>query len=422
MKKKICHIIKNFLCFIIFYLLGIGLAYSSGDTRNVIKPTLPKSCYTLKANDSNNTNIIQNKIDYCSKSNKIVTLDSDNKFFHFYSGPLNIPSNGGLLINKGVILSAIPNPTLFDNGNNLCGKLDNHGKGCKPFILINNTSNSGIYGEGTIDGQGNSVMKGTNKTWWGLASDAQREGKSQNVPRLIEIKNSNNFILYNISLKNSPNFHVSTSNVNGFTAWGIKINTPANARNTDGIDPGTTKNATIIHSYISTGDDNVAIKASGNKTEHISIINNNFGKGHGMSIGSETYGGVNDLLVNNLSMNGTTSGIRIKSDRSNGGLVQQINYKNICIKDVQYPIYLDMHYHKNAVGNKIPQFKNINFDNIKVLTPGKFIFNGLDNSIIDVKFNNVKVKKGSTWEKNNVNISGSYVEEISDNNCPIFNN
>lgn len=419
-KNNIYSYIINLLC-IIGFALGINESFATGDTRNVKEPVIPVSCNVLKAKDNNSTKIIQNAMNYCANSKKIVTLEiSDNKNFHFYSGPLNIPSNGGLLINKGVVLSAIPDPYLYDTGNKKCGTIDNNGNGCKPFITVKNTENSGIYGEGIIDGQGNSIIKGTKKTWWNLASEAQKLGKSQNVPRLIEIKNSKNFILYKILLKNSPNFHVAMNNVNGFTAWGVKINTPADARNTDGIDPGASSNITIIHSYISTGDDNVAIKAGSGPTSHISILNNFFGKGHGMSIGSETSGSVTDVLVNNLTMDGTTNGLHIKSSKLNGGLVSGIIYKNICIKNVQYPILLDMFYQKNSEGNKIPQFKNINFEDVKVLTLGKFIFRGLKGNNIQVKFNNVSVKKGSIFEMENVSKTGSINENSTGNICPDY--
>ncbi len=411
----------NSLCFALAFMLSINTAISSGDTRKVKEPSIPVSCITLKANDKNNTSLIQNAINTCAKQKKIVSLQpTSDKIFHFYSGPLNIPSNGGLLINNKVILSAIPDPLLYDNGSKKCGKLSSSSGGCNPFILVNNSENSGIYGNGIIDGQGNSIMKGVNKTWWDLATEAKKKNLSQNAPRILEIKNSKNFIIYKVSLKNSPNFHISTNNVNGFTAWGININTPANARNTDGIDPGSSTNVTITHSYISTGDDNIAIKASNKSTSHISIINNDFGKGHGMSIGSETYGKVNDIFVSNLSLNGTTNGLRIKSDISRGGLVNSIIYKNICIKDVQYPIYIDMFYDKNAKGNKIPQFKDILFDSIKVLTQGKFIFKGIKGNNIQVKFSNVNVKKGSSFIMENVTKSGTINENVTGNNCPSY--
>ncbi len=420
MIRSIRLYIINLLCLFSFFL-GVNSSLASGDTRNVKEPVIPNSCSILKATDKNVTTIVQNEINRCAGLKKVVTLElSNSKNFHFYTGPLTIPSNGGILINKGVVLSAIPDPKLYDVGNNKCGTVDNSGSGCKPYITVRNAENSGIYGDGIIDGQGNSVIKGSNKTWWNLASEAKILKKSQNVPRLIEIRGSKNFTLYKISLKNSPNFHVAMGNVNGFTAWGVKINTPADARNTDGIDPGSSTNITIAHSYISTGDDNVAIKAGNGPTSHVSIFNNFFGKGHGMSIGSETSGSVTDVIVSNLTMDGTNSGLHIKSSKVNGGLVNDITYKNVCIKNVQYPILLDMFYQRNTEGNKIPQFKNIHFDNIKVLTPGKFVFNGLKGNNIQVTFNNVSVKKGSTYVMENVTKTGSINENAVGDKCPNY--
>ncbi len=422
-KKKLCIYVKQFTYSLLGIILGVYSisSYSGGDTRHVVEPRYPDYCVVLKASDVVNTTKLQNELNRCAKNKQAVRLSADGVHVHFNSGPITIPTYGGLLIDKGVVLAAIPDPELYDNGKHTCGTLDNSGKGCKPFITAVNTVESGIYGEGIIDGQGNAIMKGTNKTWWNLASEAQEKNKNQNVPRLIEIRDSTNFTIYKITLKNSPNFHVITNKVNGFTVWGATINTPANARNTDGIDPASSTNVTIAHTNISTGDDNIAIKAGGSgPTSHVSIINNNFGKGHGMSIGSETYSGVSDVVVTNLSLVGTTNGLRIKSDKSNGGLVNKITYTNICIKDVQNPIDLDMFYNKNAVGNHIPKFKNIVFDNVKVLTTGKFIFNGIKDNNIQVTFNNVSVKKGSTWIKNYVDQSGKIDENVTGTNCPSY--
>ncbi len=416
--------IKNFFVFLVGLFLSTSLVFSYGDKRFVTEPVIPKSCSVLKSNDaSDSTSLIQSEINRCSKLKQVVTLQATDKHFHFYSGPFNIPSNGGLYLDKGVVLVASSDPALYDNGNHTCGTLDDLGRGCKPFIVVDNTVNSGIYGTGIIDGQGNAKIKNTNITWWNLASEAQKKNKQQNVPRLIEIRNSKNFTLYNVSLKNSPNFHVITNKVDGFTSWGVKINTPSDARNTDGIDPASATNVTITHTNISTGDDNVAIKAGGGgSTNHVTISNNNFGKGHGMSIGSETYSGVSDILVSNLTMEGTTNGLRIKSSRLNGGLVNQVTYKNICIKDVQFPVYLDMFYNKNSDGNKIPQFKNIRFIDVKVLTPGQFVMTGIKGNNIQVSFENFSTKKGSTWKVDNVSKSGTVLENATGSSCPVYYN
>jgi polygalacturonase len=112
-----------------------------------------------------------------------------------------------------------------------------------------------------IDGQGGKKILGGSESWWEIARRAQREDLHQNVPRMLEITQSREMALHRIWLKNSANFHVTLNQVDGFTAWGIHIDTPATARNTDGIDPISSRNITITKSYIRTGDDNVAIKA-----------------------------------------------------------------------------------------------------------------------------------------------------------------
>ena len=109
----------------------------------------------------------------------------------------------------------------------------------------------------------------------------------------MQLNRSDDFTLYKITLKNSPNFHVVYDRGNGFTAWGVVINTPdKRARNTDGIDPASATNVTITHSFINTGDDDVAIKAGNTgASSNITISHNHFYRGHGVSIGSETDGG-----------------------------------------------------------------------------------------------------------------------------------
>jgi polygalacturonase len=154
---------------------------------------------------------------------------------------------------------------------------------------------------------------GQDITWWDLAEKA-RKGGIQNNPRILILSHCDNFTLYRIQLKDSPNFHVSYSG-NGFTAWGVIVNAPRNARNTDAIDPGNATNVTITHCFIHTGDDNVAIKApAGDPTTHMTIAHNHFYSGHGMSIGSNTDGGASAIRVSDLTIDGADNGLRIKSN------------------------------------------------------------------------------------------------------------
>ena len=204
-------------------------------------------------------------------------------------------------------------------------------------------------GDGTIDGRGGAKMLGKDLSWWDLAEQA-RTGGGQQVPRILVADYANDFTLYRITLKNSPNFHVVYNHGDGFTVWGLKIDTPKRlARNTDGIDPGDgSKNITITHSFIRTGDDNVAIKGGPGGVTNMTVAHNHFYWGHGMSIGSETNGGVSALRVTDLSLDGPDSGIRIKSMGTRGGLVHDAIYQDICIRNSPRPIDITMAYAANG--------------------------------------------------------------------------
>jgi polygalacturonase len=195
---------------------------------------------------------------------------------------------------------------------------------------------------------------------------------------------------------NSANFHASYNRGNGFTVWGVKIWTPQRARNTDGIDPGNSTNVTIAHSYISTGDDHVAIKAgAGPPTSHMSIVHNHFYAGHGVSIGSETDGGASDILVSDLSIDGADNGLHIKSNSSRGGLVKDVTYEDVCIRDTARPVLMETGYSdpntKPAPGaEKIPVYRDIAIRNVRVQGGGRVTLEGMDEAHrLGIQFDNL---------------------------------
>jgi polygalacturonase len=220
-------------------------------------------------------------------------------------------------------------------------------------------------------------------TWWQLADQA-RAGGTQNNPRIMILSGCDNFTLYRITLRNSPNFHVSYSGGSGFTVWGVKVYSPKNARNTDGIDPGNSTNVTIAYSWIDTGDDNVAIKAgAGLPTTHMTIAHNHFYSGHGMSIGSETNGGASAIRVVDLSIDGADNGIRIKSNSTRGGLVHDVVYEDVCIRNTKNPIYMDTHYTAtvSAEQGRIPIFQDITVRKVRIVSggvDGRLVLDGFD--------------------------------------------
>ncbi len=363
------------------------------DTRTVIEPLFPQLCTTLDAQletsgkslaaadeQKLDTARIQKAIDKCGKG-RAVLLHVNEANNAFLSGPLQLKPEVTLIVSQGVTLFASRDPALYAVSPGSCGIVSHTPgpRGCKPLISVDHASGSAIMGDGVIDARGGEKMLGSQNSWWDLAEQA-RAGGGQQVPRIIVADYSDNFTLYRITLKNSPNFHVVYNHGNGFTVWGLKIDTPQRlARNTDGVDPGGgSKNITITHSFIRAGDDNVAIKGGTGGLTNMTVSHDHFYWGHGMSIGSETNGGVSKIRVFDLSLDGPDNGIRIKSNGSRGGLTQDVVYDDVCIRNSPNPITLDTAYSANGPlqGDSPPSMKDVTLHNVRVSGGGKITFNG----------------------------------------------
>jgi polygalacturonase len=332
----------------------------------------------------------------------------------FLSGPIVMQSGVTLLIDPGVTLYASRNANEYYNGaggtESKCGQLDASSGGCKNWITISGSSrrakNLSFIGPGTIDGRGDAVIAfsdgtggGKNQTlpcassctWWDLAHQADILGTNQNNPRLMQLSDADNTIIYNLNLRNSPKFHIAAQRLNGVTIWGVSIASPeGRSRNSDAIDPNGW-NWTITQSYIDVDDDDVAIKggtAISNgfqySAQYMTIAHNHFYSGHGMSIGSETNTGVADILVNDLTIDGADNGLRIKSDRSRGGTVERVFYNDVCMRNIDRrntgggALLFSAYYTPNAVGTLYPNYKDIRVHNTHNLTPSNQFFVGYD--------------------------------------------
>ena len=362
------------------------------DRRDVHEPAIPQTCTRLTARfiASNgsvpeaadtmlDTARIQDALDHCI-AGRAVELAADGGHNAFLSGPLELRPSVTLVVDEGVTLFGTRNPRAYDVQPGSCGVVNDDGRGCKPLIHAGKSPHSGIMGAGVIDGQGGAQLLNQKATWWDLAHQAKVEDTKQNCPRILVADASDDFTLYGITFRNSPNFHVVVSRTDGFTAWGVRVDAPATARNTDGIDPSSSTNVTIIHSYIRAGDDNVAIKAGkAGAATHMTIAHNHFYSGHGMSIGSETSGGASAIRVEDLTIDGADNGLRIKSDRSRGGLVHGVSYQNVCMRDVKNPIVMDPFY-SNLPGQLIPVFEDILLRNVHDVSRGKVKLLGFDDA------------------------------------------
>jgi polygalacturonase len=378
------------------------------DSRKVGEPSIPPACAVLLANIGRaggsiapedetrlDTGRIQAAMDQCAPGHAVVLRRAAPRKDAFLSGPLDLRKGVTLVVERGAYLYASRDPRDYDRTPGVCGSVAPTGGGCRALINGENAADSGVMGDGVIDGRGGETILGRALTWWNLADEA-RQGGSQNNPRLIALSHCDNFVLYRITLMNSPEFHVRYRDGNGFTAWGVRIWCPERARNTDGIDPGNSTNVTIAHCYIHTGDDQVAIKAgSGAPTTHLSIVHNHFYAGHGMSIGSETEGGASAVLVADLSIDGADNGLRIKSAAGRGGLVRDVTYEDICIRATAVPVSLETSYSAIPAtaprdGALIPQYREITFRNVRVQGEGKLQIEGVDEAHrLGVRFDNV---------------------------------
>lgn len=421
---------RNVTLITVTLLWMAALGGRAQDTRTVTEPRIPSACQRLTASlsftpDSNggrlneadesrlDTERIQKAMDGCAPGHAVELAAGEGGKSAFLTGPLELREGVTLLIDKGVVLFGSRDPKVYELASpagqaGLCGTSIPRPAsfptfsmaasarprgGCRPLISVNGAKNTGIMGQGTIDGRGYAALLEKDYSWWQLARRAQPKDDLYFSVRLIVANKADGFTLYGIRLVNSPNYHVSVGGTNGFTAWDVHLQTPVDkkligtendARNTDGIDPGTSQNITVAHSWIDNGDDNIAIKQG---VSHMSVLDNHFYSGHGMSIGSETVLGQSFLLVDGLTEDHTTSGVRIKSNVKRGGPVRDLVYRNICMRDVPIPVAVSPYYTNQTVepfedpgyeGDKIPDYKRILLENVYSEGPGDVLIAGLN--------------------------------------------
>lgn len=364
---------------------------ASGDRRQVSEPVAPvRTCATVSAQRSltggagddadeaapPDTSRIQQALDDCARTDDSVVavrLAASDTLTDFLSGPLTVRQGEVLLLDPTVTLYASRNPADYQiAGREACGTVGRSGGGCAPLLTLSGahtglaSAPDGAGRQGRIDGRGGATMLGTQQSWWDLAQSAKGHGV-QNVPRLVQATKADDVTVHDIDLIDAPGIHVSFQNADGLTVWGVRIQTPATARNTDGIDPAGATDVTIADSWIMDGDEGIAIKAGSQPSAHISILGNHLFGTHGISIGSETTAGVSDVLVADDTVSGTdalgtvsasSTGIRIKSSPKVGGIVQRVTYRDICVDAVKAPIDFDPFY-GGSNGPNVPRFQDI---------------------------------------------------------------
>ncbi len=207
-----------------------------------------------------------------------------------------------------------------------------------------------IAGRGTVDGRG--------AAWWRRFRDGVLRYPR---PRLISFVGCQNVLIEGVTLTRSPSWTINPVRCQNVTIDKVTIVNPADSPNTDGINPDSCRNVHISNCHIDVGDDCIALK-SGTEDEdsdkrapceNVTIANCTMVHGHGgVVIGSEMSGGIRNVVIANCVFEGTDRGIRLKSRRGRGGMVEDIRVTNVIMVGVLCPFTVNLYYACGAWGDK----------------------------------------------------------------------
>ncbi len=349
----------------------------------------------------------------------------------WYTGPVVFKSNVNLHLDKGALILFSTN---FDDYPLIDGSFEGLiTKRCQSPISGSNLENIAITGEGAINGSGHiwrplKRQKVTEKHWkkvissggvlkrqdyWFPSEKAVRgaELSDMNVPRnldsnedwesvkdflrpvMVSFVSCKNVYLQGVLFENSPSWNVHPLMCENVILDNVFIRNPSYAQNGDGLDLESCKNAIIVNCTFDVGDDGICIKSGKDKegrergipTENVIIENCKVFQGHGgFVVGSEMSGGVKNIKVNNCQFLGTDVGLRFKSRRGRGGVVENIYISNISMFDIVTESFrFNLYYggrsasesledgNTETLNNKIPPvteetpaFKNIHVKNL----------------------------------------------------------
>jgi polygalacturonase len=313
--------------------LAFGQSWATGDSRSVSQPSFPSVCETLSAagttsSGSDQTSAITAALSSCAGKGSVV-LASSGSNNAFWTKGFSMSSNETLVINSGVTLE---------------------GNGYSSQLINPSGSNISIMGPGAIN------------------------GRSSSGNRLINTGTVDNFIVYDVNLENAGKMQLYVQGGSGVTIWDVYFGTTATTTNADGIDLDSLSNATVYGSYINAGDDCVAVKTNNAAASNITVKDSTCHGTHGLSIGSQTFKGVSNIYFDKNYVYGYDqwgndstypAAIRIKTDPTCGGTVNEVYYENTCITQAKELIWLDTQYGSCSGTAGTPWFKNIIIDGVK---------------------------------------------------------
>ncbi len=378
-----------------------------------------------------NTESINNAITACNKSGGGVVMVSAGLWM---TGPVEMKSNVNLYLQNGALL-------LFTTDKSKYALVEGSYEG-KPAarnqspIWGKNLGNIAITGQGIIDGNGDAwravgkgqltpgewkakmasggVLNKDSSSWYPSAQflKARDEGRSMLLapgkplssfedmkdflrPNLVVFTNCKRVLLEGVIFQNSAAWCLHPLMCEDLVIRNVTVKNPEYAQNGDGMDIESCSNFLIENSVLDVGDDAICIKSGkdeegrkrGMPTQNGIIRNNTIYKGHGgVVIGSEMSGGARNIFVENCTFMGTDKGLRFKSARGRGGLVENIYARNLAMNNiVDEAIFFDLFYSvtfaTDGVRNTSPElseatpvFRNMVFENIVCNGAKKGIF------------------------------------------------
>ncbi|MFH6998766.1 glycoside hydrolase family 28 protein [Flavobacterium sp. FlaQc-57] len=273
-------------------------------------------------------------------------------------------------------------------------------------------------------------------------------------PVLVSIQNSKRVLFDGPVFQNSPAWNIHPFMIEDLIVRNITVRNPWFSQNGDGLDVESCKNVIIENSSFDVGDDAICIKSGKDKDgrdrgvacENIIVKNNIVYHGHGgVTVGSEMSGGVKNLHVSNCTFMGTDVGLRFKSTRGRGGIVENIFISDIFMTDIpSQAISFDLYYGGKSIaetlaegGNTVstkavpvneetPQFKNISIKNITIKGAQQAVFlQGLpEMNLENIEITNLiaKAEKGfSIIDANGIKISNAKLDIEAKNAFEIYN-
>jgi polygalacturonase len=290
---------------------------------------------------------------------------------HYLTGPLDLTNNMTLHIDYG---AEVFFETQRDHYPDVVSRWEGlTERGPHPLIWANGLHHIAITGYGIFDGQGAS--------WWatmdpGELGNARPDRPIRRRPVLLVIQDCSDVRIKGPTFQNAPFWHVQLLYSRNVEVTHCQMYSPFNSPNTDALQTDSSRDVLVRDCMASVGDDGFGIKSGldeeGRKvnrpTENVTYLRCHVLHGHSVcAIGSEESGSVRHIRFLDCTGDGTDNGIRIKSMRGRGGVVEDITASHFKLTNVRTPIILTLNYVQTApepVSERTPLFRNISIDHV----------------------------------------------------------